>query len=137
MRRRNKPPIHIKEGTFFNLIDIYHLISTLNEVEYVYSVSSSEIVKGRGWVVVISSVEDNAATFAVGNYLYLNPRSFDYATFSEDENGRIKIKLRSNDAEITITPLDTGNLREVPPAVERLRRLEENIEFTPEYTDDD
>jgi|GEM_PF-5645453 len=137
MRRRNKPPIHIKEGTFFNLIDIYHLISTLNEVEYVYSVSGNEIVKGRGWVVVISSVEDNAATFAIGNYLYINPRSFDYASFTETENGKIKIKLHSNDAVLTLVPIDAGNVSEVPPAVERLRRLEENIDLTPEYTDDE
>jgi hypothetical protein len=137
MRKRNKPPIHIKEGTVFNLIDIYHLISTLNEVEYVYFVSGQEISRGKGWVVAISSTEEDAASFAIDNYLYLNPRSFDYATFTELKNGKTQIKLYSNDSELVIIPIESDNPSAVPPAVERLRRIQENLQFFPQFTDDD
>lgn len=135
MARRNKPPIHVKEGTFLRPIDIFHAVSTLNEVEYEYLVNDKTVSKGRGWVVVTTSAEAMAATFIFGKYIYINPRSFDFATFKELKDGRAQIKLISDETELRLTAVESET--EPPPMLTRLRYLEENIDFLVGYSDDE
>lgn len=135
MIRRNKPPIHVKEGTFIRPIDIFHAVSTLNEVEYEYLVNEKKISSGKGWVIVTTSSEESAATFIFGKFIYINPRSFDFATFKELEDGRAQIKLVSDDSELRLTTIEPES--EPPLMVKRLRQLEDSIDFLVGYSDDD
>lgn len=135
MVRRNKPPVHVKEGTFIRTIDIFHAVSTLNEVEYEYLIHDKVVSTGRGWVIVTTSADEMAATFIFGKYIYINPKSFDFATFKELDDGRAQIKLISDDTELRLTTVEPDS--EPPHMVNRLRLLEEKIDFLIDYTDDD
>ncbi|MCX7831567.1 MAG: hypothetical protein N2440_01555 [Actinobacteria bacterium] len=135
MIRRNKPPVQVKEGTFFRSIDIFHAVSTLNEVEYEYLIHGKVVSTGRGWVIVTTSADDMAATFIFGKYIYINPKSFDFAHFKEIENGKAQIRLVSDDTELRLTTIEPES--EPPHMVKRLRQLEESIDFLIDYTDEE
>jgi hypothetical protein len=123
MIRRKKPPVHVKEATFFKLADIYHAVSTLNEVDYEYYVSGKKIASGTGWVITIGLSPDDSATIVMGKMIYINPRSFDYGEFAEIEGGRVQLRLFADDTELRLISKESEG--EAPPIVRRLRKLEE------------
>lgn len=123
MLKRKKPPVYVREATFFKLADIYHAISTLNEVDYEYYVSGKKIASGTGWVITIGLSPDDSATIVMGKFIYINPRSFDYGEFAEIEDGRVQLRLFTEDAELRLISKESEE--EAPPIVRRLRKLEE------------
>lgn len=133
---KKKPPVLVKEATFFRLADIHHAVSSLDEVEYEYFIHGKKTSGGRGWVIVITYNAEEASTIVIGKHLFINPRSFDYAQLKETEDGRVQIRLIADDTELRLTSCETGS--ELPATVKRLRKLEEEgLDFLLSYDDED
>lgn len=136
MLKRKKPPVYVKEATFFKLADIFHAVMTLNEVDYEYYFQGNKISSGSGWVVTAGLSPVDSATIVMGKFLYINPRSFDYCEFKELEGGKVQLRLFAEDMELRLISRESES--EIPLLVKRLRKLEEEaLELLAEIDDED
>lgn len=120
--KRKKPPILIGEATLTRPSDIYSVLLTINSAAYQFHVDGELISSGWGWVITTGMVDDESATIVTDRFIFVNARSFDYATFRILKSNRLELKLFSDDMVLTLVSM--SSYRTPPEQVRKLRNYE-------------
>lgn len=133
--RRKKPPILVGEATLTRPTDIYSVLLTVNSASYQFHVDGELISSGWGWVITTGMVDDESATIITDRLIFINVRSFDYATFRVLKSNRLELKLYSDDMVLTLVSM--SSYRTPPEQIRRLRIYEtDQIAWISESEDD-
>lgn len=133
--KRKKPPVLIGEATLTRPSDIYSVLLTINSASYRFYVGGELMSSGWGWVITTGMVDDESSTIITDRFIFINVRSFDYATFRVLESNRLELKLYSDDMVLSL--ISMSSYRIPPEQVRKLRIYEaEGIAWISEPEED-
>ena len=95
----------IHNGTVTHTRDMVRALETLEGLRYTQTVDGELMAEGRATLVKIM-IEPGASTILANGCLFINVLSFDYLTFTTDDDDACRFELHRDGMVLTLVPVE-------------------------------
>lgn len=104
-KRKDHAPCFINEGIIYQKKDMLRALETLENLKYRYVIDDKLIKEGQGALLKVFASR-HSATLIINNCVFINVLSFDYLSFTCDDQGKTVCELVEEGRVLSLEAID-------------------------------